>query len=321
MSRLPSAPVAAVEPEPAPHLATRYAPLRPVDLRATLGPLVRGTGDPTARWEPGGLWRTFGTPFGPATVYLTQSSREVEAVAWGPGAQWAIDGVPELLGAGDDWAELDVSAYPVLVEVRRRRAGLRLTRTRRVFEALMPAVIEQRVTSLDAYRCWSRMVRRFGDPAPGPAPEGMRVCPAAETVQRIPSWEWHTAGIDPGRARTIVGAAGVADALERTTRHDRAEADKARTAMRSLPGIGVWTAAETAQRAHGDPDAVSFGDYSLAAIVGQVLIGTPVDDDGMLELLEPWPGQRQRVVRLVLASGIMPPRRAPRARIEDHRHR
>jgi 3-methyladenine DNA glycosylase/8-oxoguanine DNA glycosylase len=302
-------------------VGTRYTPADPVDLRETLGPLGRGPYDPTTRWETGGVWRTFRTPFGTATLRLTYSAGGIDARAWGSGAEWVIAGVPELLGDGDDWSGLDVSGHPVLAEVRRRNPGIRLARTRRVFEALMPAVIEQRVTSLDAYRCWARIVRRFGEPAPGPAPEGMRVCPDPGLVQRIPSWEWHAAGIDPGRARTIIGAAAVADALERTTRQSRAEAEQARSAMRSLPGIGAWTAAETVQRSHGDPDAVSVGDYGLPGIVGHALVGSAVDDDGMLELLEPWRGQRQRVMRLVLASGIMPPRRAPRAPIEDHRRR
>ena len=77
-----------------------------------------------------------------------------------------------------------------------------------------------------------------------------------------------------------------------------------------IPGVGVWTAAETLQRSHGRPGPVSVGDYHLAHYVGEALIGRRVDDDGMLELLEPWTGQRQRVVRLILASGH--PLRAPR---------
>lgn len=302
-------------------LTTRYAPADPIDLAATLAPLGRGPYDPATRWDDAGVWRTFATPTGSATLRLTRTSGGIDAAAWGPGAAWVIDGVPELLGAGDDWSQLDVSGHPLLAEVRRRTAGMRLTRTRRVFEALMPAVIEQRVTSIEAYRGWARIVGRFGQPAPGPAPHGMRVCPDPDVVRRIPSWEWHAAGIDPGRARTVVGAADVAASLERTTRHGRTDAEQARRAMRSLPGIGEWTAAEIAQRAHGDPDAVSVGDYGLSGIVGYALTGSVVDDDGMLELLEPWRGQRQRVVRLVLASGVAPPRRAPRARIEDHRGR
>jgi 3-methyladenine DNA glycosylase/8-oxoguanine DNA glycosylase len=81
----------------------------------------------------------------------------------------------------------------------------------------------------------------------------------------------------------------------------------------------VWTAAETTQRSHGDPDPPSVGDYHLPAIVGWALIGAPVDDDGMLELLAPYAGHRQRVMRLILASGVRKPARGPRMTVQDHR--
>jgi 3-methyladenine DNA glycosylase/8-oxoguanine DNA glycosylase len=75
----------------------------------------------------------------------------------------------------------------------------------------------------------------------------------------------------------------------------------------------VWTAAEVVQRTFGDPDTVSVGDYHLKNIVGWSLAGRRnTDDAGMLELLEPWRGNRQRVVRLLLTGGPRRPRRGPR---------
>ena len=91
--------------------------------------------------------------------------------------------------------------------------------------------------------------------------------------------------------------------------------------LTSLPGVGVWTSAETRIRALGDPDAVSIGDYHLAHEVGHALTGARTDDAGMIELLAPWAGQRQRVVRLIHASGVQEPRRGPRLAPEDHRRR
>jgi hypothetical protein len=41
----------------------------------------------------------------------------------------------------------------------------------------------------------------------------------------------------------------------------------------------------------------------------------------MLELLEPWRGHRQRVIRLIGLSGVREPRRGPRMSPEDHRRR
>ena len=268
------------------------------------------------------MWRTFRTPEGPATLHLVQRSDGVDATAWGPGAEWAIDGVPQLLGADDDWGALDVGRHPFLVDVLRRNHGLRLPRTRRVIEALVPAIIEQKVTSLEAYREWAAVVRRFGETAPGVAegvaPRELRVCPSAETLRHIPSWEWHRIGVDPTRSRTIVLAMRVAASLERVIENEGADAA---AKLRTVSGIGVWTAAETLQRSHGDPDQISVGDYGLASIVGFALTGSKTDDDGMLDLLQPWTGQRQRVVRLILASGRMPERHGPRATITDHRWR
>jgi endonuclease III len=302
-------------------LTTRYTPAAPVHLEQTLSPLRRGTNDPTMRFVQGSAWRTLRTPLGPATLQLrrgTGPTGGIEATAWGEGAQWAIAGVPELLGEGDDWSGFDVSHVPLLAETWRRNPGLRLLRTRQVFEMLLPAILEQKVTGVEARRAWRQLILAHGEVAPGPAPEGMRVFPTAEVWRLVPSWEWHTAGVGPQRSATVMRVARVAASLERTLdvgRHGQTAAVR----LRSIPGVGVWTAAETTQRAHGDPDSPSVGDYHLPAIVGIALAGSPVDDDGMLELLEPWAGHRQRVMRLIGLSGVAKPARGPRMTIQDHR--
>ena len=299
-------------------LSTVWAPSAPVNLRQTLRPLGRGALDPTLQWDGDSVWRAVRTPAGTATLRLEVRGSAVEAAAWGDGADWAIAGVPELLGHGDDTSGFDVSGNPFLHEAQRRLTGQRLLRTNHVLEAMLAAILEQKVTSKEARRAWSWLIRKHGDPAPGPAPEGMRVFPAPSVWRLVPSWDWHQAGVDPQRSRTALAAASVATGLERTLRLGRGGADIAR-GLRSVPGVGVWTAAETSQRAHGDPDSVSVGDYHLPAVVGWALVGRPVDDDGMLELLEPWRGHRQRVMRIIEGSGFQKPRFGPRMTVQDHR--
>jgi len=307
---------AASRPAAGAPVATRYRPRHPLDLRATLAPLGRGPGDPTTSWDATGLWRAFRTPGGPATLRLEQRGDEVDARAWGPGAAHAIAAVPALLGAQDTADPLDDRGHPVLRRSLHRNPGLRLGRTGRILESLLPAIIEQRVTSTEAFRAWAALVRRHGEPAPGPhTPERMRVVPAPQAWRAIPSWQWHRAGVDPRRSRVALEAVRRAAALERLP----AGGAEARRALQSIPGIGVWTAAEAVQRSHGDPDAVSVGDYNLCGFVGHALVGHAVDDAGMLELLEPWAGQRHRVVRMLLASGLRVERHGPRATIQDHR--
>jgi 3-methyladenine DNA glycosylase/8-oxoguanine DNA glycosylase len=90
--------------------------------------------------------------------------------------------------------------------------------------------------------------------------------------------------------------------------------------MMSLPGVGEWTAAETAQRAFGDADAVSVGDYHLAPMVGWRLLGLPIDDPAMVELLEPLRPHRHRAVRLLEVTGpAHAARRSPRRAIPNLR--
>jgi 3-methyladenine DNA glycosylase/8-oxoguanine DNA glycosylase len=299
-------------------LTARYAPADPVSLGLVLAPLRQGPGDPTCRRDASGWWLALSTPAGSATLRLREVAGAVEATAWGAGAEQVIAGVPELLGARDDASGFDPTRHPVVAELHRRFPGLRLTRAGRVMAYLVPTVLGQKVTGFEQKRAWRQLVTRHGEPAPGPAPAGMRVAPSSAVWKRVPSWQWHTAGVGPQRSDTVMRAVAVGESLERTATLDAAEASRR---LRTIPGIGVWTAAETVQRSHGDPDAVSVGDFHISKVVGWALTGARVDDDGMLELLEPWRGHRQRVVRLIEAAGIGYERHGPRMTIVDNRRR
>ncbi|WP_189176998.1 DNA-3-methyladenine glycosylase family protein [Streptomyces lasiicapitis] len=295
--------------------ATRtWKPPAPLNLSLTLGPLRRGPADPTFRTTPdGSVWRATRTPQGPATlrVALRAGTAEAEAEAWGEGADWLLDGLPDLLGAQDDPTAF-VPRHRLLAHTERRRQGLRLLRTGLVMETLIPSILEQKVTTDEAYRAWRLLVRKYGEPAPGPTPAQarMHVMPDPRTWSRIPSWEWHKAGVDDKRASTILRAARVAPRLEEAAAMDPVAA---RTRLELIPGIGPWTSAETVQRSNGAPDEVTVGDLHLPGIIGYALAGDrTADDTRMLELLTPYKGQRHRAARLILLSGHTPPRREPR---------
>ncbi|MCW2824407.1 MAG: 3-methyladenine glycosylase, partial [Aeromicrobium sp.] len=178
-----------------------------------------------------------------------------------------------------------------------------------------------KVLGIDAFAAQRRLLRRFGEPAPGPAPDGMRVTPDAEQWAAIPSWEWHLAGVDPSRARAAQASARLASRLERLAEQHPDDPAVVYRGLRSIPGVGVWTAAEVGYRALGDADAVPFGDFHVAKDVGTALIGRRIDDVELEQLLEPWRGHRFRVVRLVQLSPLTrPERRGPRMARVDHRH-
>ena len=329
----------------------------PLDVRLTLSVHGRGSNDPTFRVdEAGAVWRTSLTPDGPATIRVlprapvgpapagSASAGTVAARAWGPGAEWLLDALPASLGFHDDISGFDPGAYPVLREAVRRHPGLRVGRSGRLMEALVPAILEQKVVSIEAHRAWKILLAKYGAPAPGPAPRGMRVFPSPKTWRAIPSWDWHRAGVEGIRAQTIIRAATVAGRLESLLSGpggngpggngpgggpggdgagggETGDAEEAARKLRTIPGIGPWTAAETLQRAAGDPDAVSVGDYNLPNAVGWALAGRQDTDDAqMLELLAPYKGHRYRVTRLIeLGGGPRRPRRGPRMAVRDYR--
>lgn len=306
-------------PGPSTPRETVWRPVLPVDLHRTLHPLARGRGDPGHRVLPdGSVWRTTWTPVGPATFRLTQAGpHEISCQAWGIGAEWVLEALPDLLGGRDSLDGFD-PGHRLLRQTHERHPGLRIPRTGRVFEQLVPAVLEQKVTGKEARAAYRSLVQQFGVDAPGPAPAGMKVPPPADRWRRIASWDWHRAGVDPRRMRTVLAAALVAGRLEETATMSPAAA---LTRLRAVPGIGEWTAAEIAQRALGDADALSVGDYHLSQFVGWALTGRPVDDPGLVLLLEPWRPHRYRVVRLLEVSGFTAPRFGARLTIEDHRAR
>lgn len=262
----------------------------------------------------GTVWRAATTPDGPATVALRRGQGgPVQAIGWGPGAAWVLDGVPALLGADDDDSGF-VAHHPLIAQARRRMPGLRLGATRRIWDVLVPAVLEQKVTGVEARRSWRELCLRFGEPAPGPG--GLRLPPTAAQVRAIPDWEWHRAGVDRSRRRALLAAAIVAHRLEGAV---ALGGPAGRDLLRKVPGIGVWTAAEVAQRAWADADAVSVGDLHIPSVVGYALLGKPLDDEGMLSVLAPYAPQRHRAVRYVEASGHRRPRFGPRYSPRDYR--
>lgn len=312
-----------------------------IDLRSTLKVIRRGGGDPTwADDTAGAIWKAWRTPAGPVTVRVVEAgddagpavppvvpaavvpgvrvgsrSETVRALAWGPGAEWVLDRLPSVLGGDDDFSGF-VPRHERVAAAWRTHPGWRVPRTGLVLEALVPSIIEQRVTGVEAFASYRRLVRAYGEPAPGPgAARGMFVAPDARGWTMIPSWAWVRAGVDAGRSAAVVRSARVAGRLEEGVELDL---EAARARLCSVPGVGGWTVAEVAHVALGDADAVSLGDYHVAKDMGWALTGSEVDDAGLVELLAPDAPHRYRVQRLLELSGAHRPRRGPRMTLPTH---
>jgi endonuclease III len=287
-----------------PSVRARFKPRKPLDLHLTLAPIGQG---PSVRVHNTEAWRATLTPEGPATVHIAHQNGWVEVEAWGPGASWAAAAAGAFCGEEDDDSDFH-PAHPLLADVHRRNPGLRIPKTRAVFEALVPSVLAQKVTSVEAHRSYRGLVQSLGEPAPGPA--GLTLPPSAAVLARTPYWTFHKLGVERRRAEVVIRAARSVKRLEETTTMDLRSA---RERLEAFPGVGPWTAARVALAALGDADAVLVGDYHLPHAVGYALEGTVRStDERMLELLEPYRGHRARVIRLIGVAGVTAPRFGPK---------
>lgn len=284
---------------------------RPLDIRLTLGQLTKGSADPCARFADGDFWQAMNTPAGPATVRVMKQSDSIARVdSWGAGAEWVIAGAGELLGqAQSDGIFSPIN--PVVADLHRRLRGLRITRTRRVFELAVPTILEQRVTTREAFGSYRRLCQWMGRPAPGPAKEmGLRTPPRRDEIAATPTWAFHRLGVERKRAEALVEAARVGHRLDECVDLD---IETARQRLRKVRGIGPWTAGLIALNALGDEDAVVVGDFHLPNYVSWALAGEARGtDERMLELLAEFEGQRGRVIRLIMCGADRPPKFGPR---------
>lgn len=290
-------------------------------LRRTLGIHRMGWGDPTTRLADGRFVRATITPDGPGTLVIrwvddpaADDESGLDAEAWGPGADWLLDRVDGLVGA-DDRPGVFEHAHPIVDRALRATRGGRIGASAMLYHHLLPTILAQRITGGEAIRQWARLCYELGEPAPGPDElvATMRLPPPPASLYRRPAWWFHPLGIEKKRARTLTEVARHADKLWRWT-----ESGVSTTAekLALLPGIGAWTIGSSLGPVLGDPDAVPVGDYHHPSTVAWALADEPrADDDRMLELLEPYRGQRGRVLLALTSTAGPAPKFGPRQRI------
>lgn len=289
----------------------------PIDLLRSLRPLVASSNDPTIRLRPDRIVRAGRTPDGPVTLDIRRvAAQRFLAHATGPGRDWALENAPDLLGAADDLDGFDASHHRMVARAHHARNDLRIVRSGRIDDVLVPTILAQRVTSQEAARSWTRLVTAWGRPAPGPIP--LRLPPGADELASRPYWDFHRLGVERSRAERISVACRHLEVLQAAITPGRAPPDDLPVTERlaRVPGIGPWTAALLARTAAGDPDTVEVGDYNTKDHIVHALTGRPRgSDEQMLELLEPFAGHRGRVIRLLLSAAPRPPRFGPKRRV------
>lgn len=282
-------------------------------LPGSVRTLMVGSHDPCARFVEGEFFWTARTPDGPATLQVRRDGTQLAVTGHGPGAAWVVDRADAVAGLRDELGDFAVLAahHPVVARLAELHRGVRFPATGRIFHRLLRAILEQKVSGVEAHRAYRAIVRHFGEPAPGPVE--LLLPPEAEAVAATAYWVFHPFGVEQRRTQTLLRAALEAPRLERCA--DAVEATRRLTAIR---GIGPWTAAEVVRTVYGDADAVSVGDYHIPNTVAWALAGEArATDERMLELLEPYRGHRGRVCELLTAAGVMAPRFGPRMPIRS----
>ena len=298
--RLPSHPWPPRPPSaPAPGCPTGRARPRRCCARSAAGRATRRS----AHEESGRIWRAMRTPEGPATLCV-----QPQAV----GRRGPRPG----LGAGSG-----VGARPDAGAAGRRRRPVRLRAApppRGRGRVAHPPALAHR-----AHRAGDGVAGALDPRAEGHRQAGVRLVPRARTTPRRARARPRRAAAadaaaDPGHDRRdpVVGVAAPRRPARPVAHHGhrlpagvvpraggRGVGRRGRPAAGSIRGVGVWTSAEVRQRALGDPDAVSFGDYHLANWVGWALVGHDITDEEMAELLEPYRPQRGRAAAMAMAGG------------------
>lgn len=275
---------------------------------------VLGPGGSTTRRQGDTFRHAALAPGGPVQVALRYSGGDVLAEAWGPGAAGQLEALPRMLGLAGDSGPFEPPPG-IVRQLARRNRGLRLGSTGRVYEAIAPTILGQRVTSGEAKSGYARLVRAYGETAPGP--DGLRLPPSPDVLGGLGYEEFHRHGIERSRAMNLREVARRANRLEEITGMGREAAYRRLTAVR---GVGPWTAGHVMAIAWGDNDAVPVGDFHLPNTIAWALAGEPRGDDArMLELLEPYRPHRRRVVLLLKQAGAAAPKYGAKTPIHDIR--
>ena len=162
----------------------------------------------------GDAWRAMRTPEGPATLHVRSHGYDIKAEAWGPGAGWALDSAAGLVGALDDDSGFEPH-HDVVAELWRHNRGVHVTQSGAVMHALIPTILEQKVTGHEARRAYRAMVLATSEPAPGET--GLYLPPDPARLAETPYFAFHPWGVEQRRAETVRETCAQAARLEAGT--------------------------------------------------------------------------------------------------------
>lgn len=195
-------------------------------------------------------------------------------------SQFDLDANPEIIAA-------HLSLDPLLARQISRTPGLRVPGAFDVFELAIRAVLGQQVSVAGATTVSGRLVRRFGTLADTPFIGLSHHFPTVEQLAHAHVEDIAAIGMPTARAGAILNLAQFAaqggltmkpgTSLEETVAH-----------LKTVRGIGEWTAQYIAMRALRFPDGFPAGDLGLQKAAVEVEGGARLTEKQLLERAKNW---------------------------------
>ena len=164
------------------------------------------------------------------------------------------------LAADIETIEADLARDPALAPLVAERPGLRVPGAWDGFELAVRAVLGQQITVAGARRLAGRLVDRHGARLRGDGAAGLTAVFPTPTALAVA--DLSSIGMPAARARALSSLAAAAEA-DPDLFNPREDLDRALSRLRTLPGIGEWTAQYIAMRAIREPDAFPAADVGL----------------------------------------------------------
>lgn len=190
-------------------------------------------------------------------------ARQPLAVVAGLRALFDLDAEPEPIAE-------QLGADPTLAPLLAARPGLRVPGAFDRFETAVRVVLGQQISVAAATTLAGRLAARFGAEGAelADAPAGLeRLFPDAGVLAAASIEQLRAIGLPRARARTL---ATLAQAVASGALDLDAEPPVIEAALRSLPGVGPWTAQTIAMRALGWPDALPASDLVVRRALGHL---------------------------------------------------
>jgi AraC family transcriptional regulator of adaptative response / DNA-3-methyladenine glycosylase II len=182
-----------------------------------------------------------------------------------------------------------LSRDPVLAPLVAARPGLRVPGAWDGFELAVRAILGQQISVSAATRLAGKLVLAYGEKVVDPAAAGQGLTHVFPTPRQLAGGDLAAIGMPRSRRMALasLAAAVVADPL---IFGPRRSLDEAVAQLRSLPGVGEWTAQYIAMRELREPDAFPAADIGLLRAMADAggVRPSPADLLAHAEQWRPW---------------------------------